>query len=408
MGSIHELKGARGGLYLSIIGVALVFAEITAYIWRGAPWLKGQSGVIVLLLSAALLATVVWLRQQQWSHRTRSLTFFVLASAVIWIYVSVQAHAADVARNYTTFLVPLLLIMVWLKPPTFTAVARVALVLVATLAIVAIGVEIFDRLHGPAPDYRWGMWFAPLRDIGIEFRWSGPFGHPNLAGPIVALSLVFSLSLRGWLRVALAMVFGVFLIFSLSRTSILAALIGVSVLIVYSPTPLLKRFTVGQRALSLGLVAMVVTALAVFHDPTLDGRIDAYQDYLNLWTESVWTGLGQRGVEMALLNQEIVNSHAHAHNIFLDVMARHGLIGLTLLIAMLLSASWLTYRVANQHSWPLAVVATFLVLGLAESPVDVLYLRLPMFWLLLAVLAANATWSGRDLEPADSGQRLAG
>lgn len=379
-----------GGVYLIVIAMGLVSAEVVSYLWRGVPWFKGQSGVVVLLLITLALSVTAWYGTRYRANRTGFLTLFLGANFFVWIYVFIRFQLEGIASNYSTFLLPMFLILVFIKPPMLRSIVRTGLVLALAIALFALGIEIFDRTQGPTPDARWAMWFGPLRDFGLEYRWSGYFGHPNIAGPVVALSLVFAFSLRGWMRAFLVIVLSVFLIASFSRTSMLAVVIGLFVLFVFSKSSQLNRLSTGTRILGAAIASLLISTLAVFYDPTLDGRTDAYRDYFTLWTESPWFGVGQNGVEVALAEGKIMDLHAHAHNIFLDVMTRYGLVGATLLIVSIAAALTLTSVVARQRSWPLAIVITYIVLGLAETPLSPLYLTLPVFWLILAVLAANA------------------
>ena len=69
-----------------------------------------------------------------------------------------------------------------------------------TLALESAGVIPYWNLGDPAAMIanERAAYFLPLADVfGIEGRWSGPFAHPNLAGPAGGFLLILGATRRG-------------------------------------------------------------------------------------------------------------------------------------------------------------------------------------------------------------------
>jgi len=98
---------------------------------------------------------------------------------------------------------------------------------------------------------------------------------------------------------------------------------------------------------------------------------------------------------------------------YLDELARHGLVGLILVTAMLGLGAAIAFRAALSGSaGPLAIISAYLVLNLTEPRNDWIHPSVTGFVFLLSVLAASA-WNtekdqGLNMGAIDSEDQVAG
>ena len=398
----QQTPWARISLYFSVMVLAPLLGFVGAYFGRGEPAVLGQSLAIIMPLGIFAVTAILWVFSPSHEPRTKTLAVCCVSLIAYWSFATLSAVSDMTARNYLTFFVPLFLLMLMAKPPTAQASERAGIMLCWATLAVALTVEMADRILSPMPDFRWSMWFGPLRSLGIEERWSGPFGHPNIAGPILALCLVFALSRSGWQRIVLSCVSTVLLVLTFSRTAMLAALIGVLLLILMRETPWIKALSRRSRIALGSSVGFIAVGSAILYDRTLDGRVSAYSDYLAIWREHPWLGAGKSGIRDYVASGFVNDFHAHAHNIWIDTLARYGIVGTIFLTIALVSSVVLAASKVSRTAWPLALVVTFLIMGLAETPIDPLYFGVPLAWLMIAVMFANASETGGLLPPLES------
>lgn len=387
-------------LGFELIAIGVILGAVGSYFGRGSPVLFGQSIAILLPIAFTAFAVTAWIQPGARVRRSGLFIVVLVSLLMFWSYATASSFLNGVARNYLTYVFLMCLLLLLVKPVTARVADRTGAVLCWATAVIGLTVELWDRTFGPMPDARWQMWFAPLRELGIEFRWSGPFGHPNVAGPVMALALVYALSRSGIQRLALSLALGIGLVLSLSRTSILAAATGAMVVLIFSSFNGLKPISIRIRLIIAVLATSAIFAVAIAQDSSLDGRDSAYADYLRIWQRYPWFGAGEAGVRDYVSSGEIEHSHAHAHNLLIDSLARHGLVGAILLLVALISALMLSWSIRSQAPWPLAIILTFLVIGLAETPFDPLYMSVPLLWVLIAASYANGQRREKH-EPAE-------
>ena len=77
-------------------------------------------------------------------------------------------------------------------------------------------------------------------------------------------------------------------------------------------------------------------------DPSLNGRIEIWNQFLGLWQENWLFGAGQTGIQEAVNSGDLPSWANHGHNLVIDVLGRFGLMGA---IALLSALTFLTFLV---------------------------------------------------------------
>ena len=187
---------------------------------------------------------------------------------------------------------------------------------------------------------------------------------------------------------------GVIVFLSDSRTGYLGLLVALFVAALYRPRIGRVQMNGISRAIVLAVAALAFVALIVLLDPTINNRIPVWATFWNLWWSSPLVGVGGEGIATAIQGDGLLGGWAtHGHNIFIDPLARSGLLGLLPLLTALLSALIVTLRAAEVgRQAGLTVLACFLAIGITEDVVDWRYLGIQAFPLLLAaMLGVGAT-----------------
>lgn len=209
--------------------------------------------------------------------------------------------------------------------------------------------------------------------IGLDTRWSRPFGHSNLAGALVACTLVIGVKFRSWVRLILVIGSAMLFLLTQSQTGILAALIGVLVISITRSTIMTRPVGAKIRWLTIGIDGTLTAMYIALHDPTVDGRTDTWRQFADLSTASPILGAGKNGVNAFVgkwvPESGVVVHHSHAHNLLLDALAPHGLpIALVILLSPLATAWAPTRALGASQPLSLALLASTIVISAIETP----------------------------------------
>jgi len=133
----------------------------------------------------------------------------------------------------------------------------------------------------------------------------------------------------------------------------------------------------------------------------LTGRERIWPAFLELWSESPWIGVGGSGFATG---NEITQQFGHAHSLYIEELARSGLIGFVAQFVALGIGVFIAARAAGiGYPGPLAVMVAYFVTGITEPRNNWIEPSATWFLLLLMVLAASAQLAGnRRKRPAIS------
>ena len=248
----------------------------------------------------------------------------------------------------------------------------------------------------------WAAWahIATYERAGPFMRPFGTLGHPNVLGVLTAAAaataaaLVFSAERRRWLWATLAALFLAVTAVTLSRGAWLGALAGVSVATFLT---LRARGLAPRRvALWLGGAAAVLIAILVIagFGPTLlrrlgellhpesgsaRSRLEIWRIAARAWQAHPWLGVGPDAFELMFQRYqtpeywrfEWATVPAHAHSIYLHVLATRGVLGLAAGLAVLVAgglAAWQAWRAGEkERGWIAGAIGSSLALLVAGA-----------------------------------------
>jgi O-antigen ligase len=398
------LRGRAIYLWVALATPAVV--AFTQYSLGGQVVFKGHTAAVLLGVVGTTLAVVLWLPYRRPTRWPALATAALLLMVATWAYQAIRMFQEGAQANFTTFAVPIVLVLIAWKPPSMEDV-RIGLAVFAYSVIFVSALSIVLDLADLAPSAfiaaKNGVGRIPLLSdlFGIDTRWEGPFQHSNYAGPIGGSLILIGASFRGGNRVAMVAGGGVILLLSQSRTAFVATCFGLLVVVLFATPMRGLRYRKAVRWTALLAVITLVSAYIVAFDPTLAWRTYAWQDFFALWRESPWLGVGDARVTEYFVNGTVNGTMAftHAHNIVLDPMTRYGIPMLVLIVGILALTAILAARALRLGQTLGASVTSFLiVLGLTETPFSWSYLSPLMVPLIIAVMVSAAAFQEVDAE----------
>ena len=410
--------------------VAILGTEILTMLLGAALWQPGRSIEVVQLIvyvTGLALGLVLWRHCPARSAARGLLRVFLALALALWVLEAGRQWVAGVWVNPVWLAVPLLLILVWRKPPApVEATAVITGMAVVVLGSVAVALAL--EVAGVAQSWytvtesevlragdRATYWLPLAGPLGLEGRWAGPFPHPNMAGPVGGLLIVVGMCRRGWLQASLLVGGFAVLLLTSSRTSIVGALAAVIVVVLASLVWDRPRSRV-QWSVLVGTPAALVLMLAqslTYTGTTTSlgvsgqlasatGRSTIWPVYADLWLDSPWTGVPDAVIQQAIAAGRLPAWAEHAHNLGLDSLVRFGILGALLVVGALVVAGLLAVRAAA-GGVRVGIGLLFVVVGcaLTESLVFWRLWAISTIILFLAVIASvgpypPARWRGRS------------
>lgn len=393
-------RDPRGYLGAGVAGVVLVLLGQFLI----PSWSLGTVYVVDVVAIGTIVAMIaLWLTARSTADTGRWQVLFLAATFGAWAAVTVLAISRFSVMQPAVLITGLLLGLALVKPPTAGQAAWVLDVLGWSLVVVIV-VTLGLEATGTVPSWydRWWatdlmlaereQYWLPLAGVlGLDARWAGPFVHPGRVGEVAALLVAWGVTRVGTTRVVVTAGGLLALLLAGSRTSYLAAAAGVLAVVIIRGWPSLAR-PVRWAVVALGLGGLVATlVLIVGTNPGLTGRTSVWPTYYRLWQGDPLWGVGGAGVAQAQAQGLLPTWAYHAHSLWLDVLARHGLVVLVLVVAALASAVALAVGSARHGRGATAgVVVVLLVSSITHSLVDWSVPDVPMLFLVLAVLSTES------------------
>jgi len=404
--------------YLNLAISACVIGQFLQFATAGQPWVKGQSAAIIVQIILIAISFILWVfytSNQQWEPSTKLAIIMMLGA---WSLTIVQTRLHDSVFALTAYIVPVLLLMLYVKAVTFAAVeftARVFSYLLIAIGIASLFADSASKTLDTFDPARTGYSRLPLLGdlFHITARWEGPYGNVNYAAPVGGFLLVFAMAQKGihrWLILA----GGAFvLVLSQGRSALFATLAGLLVLLIFSR--FISSFTYA-KSLRIGLVSFalicVVSYIAIL-DPTLALRTDVWHDFVVLWQTSPLVGAGsdviaQYSAHGAYLNDTqflSIMAPVHGHSVFIDTLTRFGIIGTLALLATLCTIGYVAVKATMRGSViGLAIFVFTVVAGLTETTFGFTHLGVLSVPLLLSLLLSgsylsDSLFSNREERP---------
>jgi hypothetical protein len=395
--------------YLSVLAAALVLGRFIGYLSPQAVLLKGQSPSIVLMFAAFVLAAVMWLMLRNRPRAHGPLLWFLIAMSLAWVvHLSVSVLHGDLF-NHTAWLYMPILLMILFKPPRVSEgwVALMALGWATSVALVLTRVlEMLDVIRVMfVPESiiisERGHYWLPLAGIlGPDGRWPGPFGHNGTTAMMGALLVV--LACARWTKSSpVFLSVGVLtLMLTGGRASIGAAICGIVVVLAFAQRGFMSRVPTWVRIAGALLVASAAAYVLMTADTGATGRQTIWPAFISLWQTSIWVGVGGAGIAAS---GGVTQEFGHAHNMYLDELARFGILGFVTQFAALGIGVFVLIKAAIRGSaGPLALMAAFAVTALTEPRNDWVHPSVTGFLVILTVAVAGASLAESTAAPAQA------
>jgi len=404
---LHHLRDS-GAPYLATLFTTVVLAQLAQYLWPTQVILKGQPASVVVSFVGYGVAFVLWCLYRPRDCWPPVFAWLLGAWALLWaVTVGLSVHHRDLF-TLTALLVPAGLGMIWLKKPSLGATFRAGDAFALGLIAIAVASQALDVVGIRASNFE-GWSRIPGQTQVVEFayrhfgsllgdytgplaRWMGPFGNVNYAGPIGAFLLVYGLLRNGWRRVLFIAAGALIVVGSDSRTSILSCAAGAAAFIALSPNLGSIRTPVWLRIAAPTSVAVAFVGYITVIDPTLNQRTPVWEVFFATWQSSPVIGVGSSGLQTVIDGGSLQAWANHGHNIFIDPLARYGIVGVLAVMAVIIASGVIATQAARAGLAASAVLfVTCLAGGFSEDLVDWRYLGVQAVPLMLAGLL-GAAW----------------
>ena len=382
------------------------------FYWGGHPAFKGQSLSVIAGLVLGALATGLLFGHQKANGRppARHLSGVALIG-LVWLVLAIRTSQEGLSVNYLTYLIPLLVFGTLYSPPNLrqaTTAARIFGLSIVVAGSLTIAMQVFAQLPSGFGPLGGVQRLGILTELGLEWRWYGPFGHSNLAGPLGAVAAMIGVTCRHFLRAVLVSGGVIMMAISQSRTGLLAAICAVALTLFAVKATTNKRLVGWPLIVSLAILAVLTTYVALY-DPTLSFRTVVWRDYFELWLSEPVAGLGKDGID-AFVDKGITASglppHSHAHHLVLDQAARWGALPAVLSATILLIGIYLGLKAVKSGAVLGLMLSIFMTLVASlETPLDWIYAS-PLFitlYLSLILSAAALTEPRKSLRNRHKG-----
>lgn len=382
-----------------------VLERLANYLWYEQPLSFGQAPSVIVPFVSFAIALGFWGRLNKRPLASRWLLAFLGAMGIAWLsHLFLYRYHGD-AFNYTALIYLPILIMIAFKPPSLQEAWGAVLAYAWATTAVLVGVRALEMLDvlaiKPQPagviafdDERY---FLPVNDLlGIDGRWPGPFGHNGDTAMMGALLIVIAFA--HWTKASWAFLpVGAFtLLITSGRASMGAVAAGLIVMAMFISTGPLSRVSRRLRVIA-GTLALALGAWFMYSwRAGLTGRDRIWPAFLELWQTSPWLGVGGSGISLSVgisdSNREITQLFGHAHSLYIDELARYGVLGfVTQFGALAIGVVIAALAARRGRPGPLGVLVAYFVTGVTEPRNFWITPTVTGFLVILMVVAAAAS-----------------
>lgn len=368
-----------GAWYLALLlSAPLVYAFANTII--GGDTLLGVTPVpLVVFYAMSILGIAAWLVYRpslRWEGWTRG---WLMLGVVLWLYTTVVWSLQGEPIPGGAVLLPVTFLLILLKRPSqrdawvagdafgWAVVAAAAVVLLLeTIGVLPAWYAGQGQVGQDLLPFDIDNYWLPLREpLGLEGRWGGYAGFPNIQGQAGALLMVYGFTRSGVQRSAFVLSGAAILLLTDSRTSYAAGAVGLVLLALLPGWRREERTWPVARvvALALGLAMAIRVALKVVADPNLTGRIAVWPEFLSLTSQNPVLGAGSPAIDEAVDAGNLPGWADQGHNILIDTLVRFGVVGLLLAVAFLGLAVAIGVRGARRGQGVALALATALIVS---------------------------------------------
>ncbi len=381
-----------------MLAVGMVLAQFSNYLWFEEPIYRGQPANIVVYFFVFLTAVVLWFGVKSRGRARGWLLGFLILMSVAWIAHWFLYRLHGDAFNYTALMYVPILAMIWLKPPSvreaWVAILAFAWattsILVLTRVLEMVGVLAVKTQSEGVIAFDEERYFLPINDLlGIDGRWPGPFGHNGDTAMMGAFLIVIALGYwtkSSWVFLAV----GSFtLLITSGRASMGAVIAAIVILVMFAPHGRIARIPRWIRIWG-GIGALIFGAVFMYSwSAGSTGRSAFWPAFLNLWESAPFVGIGSSGIAVS---GGITEQFGHAHSLYIDELARYGLVGFITQFGAIAVGLVIAFLAAKRGmAGPLAILAAYLVTGVTEPRNNWISPTVTGTLLILAVVTAGVS-----------------
>ena len=381
------------------------------------PTFKAQNIAVWFGIAGGIVVSVLWLSYKGVGKSSRVFQILLTLIVLTWLYQSVLQLQDGYSFNHTTYFLPLLMILIFLKPPTRDQIWVAGLVLGYSLATIMLfslfsgghfgipsGFDVSDR--GPSR-------FPIISDIfGIELRWGGAFGSVNLVTPAGALIVMLGTLYGKWHRITFLSTGIVVLFLGQARTAYFALGFALLVLLVWSKWLNRVRFSAFIKWVLMGAAFVSAVSYIYIFDPSLALRVPVWRDYLGILQDSFLRGAGSSGVDLYVSEMAVTESgrmiHNHGHSIYVDGLVRYGIVWFLLTLSIFAVAALIAWKARHGplSSRGMAIVLFVFFAGLTETIFSWAYVTIYLLALILVAGLSTCAVTESDLSGSEENTRL--
>ena len=384
--------------YLSALAVGMVLGLWAGYLWPGRAIVFGQSQAIIIPFVGFAVALVLW-----WLLPARTLTrgwrlIFSGTLVLAWAASLVSFNIHNDAFTYGALLFIPILVMINMKPPTASEGKSVLLALAWSVTIVLVvtrvaeAIGLLDVKTQPLSiiEFDESYYWLPLNDlVGIDGRWPGPFGHNGYTAMMGAFLIVIAVvfwTRSSWIFLGVGILS---LLVTSGRASAGAAAAGIVLYGMFVRSGRLARIPQSLRITAGAVVLAAGFAVLLSGRSGLTGRQKIWPAFWDLWLTSPLMGVGSSGIATS---GGVTEQFGHAHSMYLDLLARNGIITFTFVLAALAIGVSVTFLAARQgNPGPLALITAYLIVALTEPRNDWLHPGTYVLMVVVCVFTAGAS-----------------
>lgn len=383
--------------YLTTLIVSAVLGLWAGYLWPGQPLLKGQSAAVIIPLVGFALSVGLWVAVRRRRPVQGVTRWFIVALAIAWVANLAMFRVHQDLFTYGALVFLPVLVMLFRKPPDrsegesalATLAWTLAGVIVLTRLLEVVGVlQVKSQPEGIIAFDEANYWL-PVNDLlGIDGRWPGPFGHNGYTAMMAAFIIVIAVATWRRSHWILLIVGVAALLVTSGRASAGAAAAALLVMGMFTKQNPLGRVARRWRIAGGSMLLLAGLGLLLTGRSGLTGRQNIWPAFVDLWTSSPIVGVGTDGIATS---GGLTQSFGHAHNLYLDILTRHGLIALIpIMIALAIGVAICVRAAVNGLSGPLAIVLAYLITAITEPRNDWLHPGVLVLMVITAVMAAGS------------------
>jgi O-antigen ligase len=436
----HPLEAVVGG------AVALAVLAAAAYGIHRAPWVVGPltaltlpfrvpistgsgatattNSLLVPLYFVIAASALGWLVPVLWRDRTRAarqepqppprpapLLFEKLLALFIVLYAAQALYSHTFGgssgfvvalQNEVFFYIPFAILLTRLRDIEWTRE------LIVRCVAVTVGLAVLFSLIGYVEEATRTLYFrnnlVQSNQLHEYFTINSVFYDPDIFGRYLALVMLLAATALlydrrprvQWGAILVLAILWTCLVFTLSRSSLVALALGLAVL-----AALRWR---ARPVIYLGVVAVIAGAAIIATHPrrfglqnpntATSGRANLIKGGLHLFADEPIYGFGSGSFSAEYRAHYPRASVTESHNIPITVASEQGLIGELAYIALVISALVTLFRGARGDPYRVGIAATFLAL-LLHTMLYADFLEDPVTWALLGVGGSLATAAAR-------------